>query len=103
MNGLRGNAGTTNSRLQRAQVGAPRPPLTVVGHWGPLVELPFVGHGVEVAALELAEGGSVRGAAPHVADPEPFPLPQAVPAPVLGSVGGKQGSHRGWDLRITEM
>jgi len=64
--------------------------LTVVGHRCPAVELPFVEHGVELAALDLAEGGLVGGTRPDVANPEPLPLPQAVPAPVLRPVHGRE-------------
>lgn len=64
--------------------------LTVVGHRRPPVEFPFVEHGVELAALDLTEGGFVGGTWPYVANQEPLPLPQAVPAPILWPVRGRE-------------
>lgn len=62
--------------------------LTVVGHGHPRVQPALVQHGIEVAALDVAEGGAASRAAVQVAEAQASPLAHAVFALVLGPVGG---------------
>lgn len=61
--------------------------LTIVDHGHPGVQLALVQHGIEVAALHVAEGGAAGRAALQVAEADTLPLAHAVLALVFGPEG----------------
>lgn len=68
--------------------------LTIVEHGYPRVQLAFIGLGVEVAALDMAEGRLAGWAGLQVAEAYAPALAQAEPALVLGPVGSRQAMLR---------